>query len=362
MIKRTALLLSFLVLVILQFKSKHTFRRPIAAAESVQVVGIALTANHATASRRYSNGTFDDLGRVEASKEYIELIEALTSWGSEHPRYVQADLSLQSNRCHTSMLTAPSPPYHSMEDMWDDWPRQLLRSARKKIGLPASSDVATVARLLTPILKLVAETDASPMSALISFPAFRGLYQEDLDDVTTYLGLRKIRAGYERHPHELVAAFAGNGLGLNTTDNNETFPVRPTLLIEYTERALLLHHSWMDKAIELPAPHMQLQMSFDKGSNHDPSEQDLTEFILSFLYDEYVKALPPPVPKKVTMLITGSAQSLADGRVERAARTAVGALGSTIEMFAGNPEYMAARGAAELVRHSTTRGTFDDNQ
>jgi hypothetical protein len=95
---------------------------------------------------------------------------------------------------------------------------------------------------------------------------------------------------------------------------------------------------------------MQLQMSFEMGSNQDPDEEEILEFILRFLYDEYVKQLPPPVPAKVTVLVTGSASSLADGKVERAARSAVAALGSKIDFFTKNPEYIAAQGAAELMR------------
>jgi hypothetical protein len=154
-------------------------------------------------------------------------------------------LGHQWHGSHIPSLTAfIRPPYRSMQDMWDDWPRQMIRSARRRIGLPSSSDVGIIARLVTSILDLVAESDKSAVSALISFPAPRGLYQEDSSDVMTYLGLYQIRYGYEKHPHELVAAFAGNGLGLNrSVEDSPEFPERPTLLVEYTEVAFLLHHS-----------------------------------------------------------------------------------------------------------------------
>lgn len=42
-----------------------------------QVIGIALTINHVTATRRDNNGTLHDLGRVEAASEYIELLQRL---------------------------------------------------------------------------------------------------------------------------------------------------------------------------------------------------------------------------------------------------------------------------------------------
>jgi hypothetical protein len=48
--------------------------------------------NHVTVSRRHSNGTFDDLGHIEALGDYVELVRRLTSWSSEHPRYVRISL------------------------------------------------------------------------------------------------------------------------------------------------------------------------------------------------------------------------------------------------------------------------------
>lgn len=49
-------------------------------------VGIALTVDHATASIRYENGSFADLGRVEASDEYKELMQRLASPDARHPQ------------------------------------------------------------------------------------------------------------------------------------------------------------------------------------------------------------------------------------------------------------------------------------
>ncbi|KAF2833176.1 hypothetical protein CC86DRAFT_399818 [Ophiobolus disseminans] len=236
-----------------------------------------------------------------------------------------------------------------MEDSWNDWPRQILRSARRSMGLPASSDVAIVARMLQPILDLVEQTERSTISALVSFPALRGLYQEDIVDAALHVGLTQIAYGYEYHPHELVATFAGHGMGLEYLNHDpDEFEHRPTLLVEYTKKAFLLHHRYMTQAVEIPWPHMQLQMSFDMGGGRHPDLHAITDFLFKFLSDEY-KRVGDPAPQKVTILITGSAQSLADGKMERAATLAVNALGSSIESFSKNPEHMAARGAAELA-------------
>lgn len=48
-------------------------------------IGIALTVDHATFSARYSDGSFKDLGRVEAHDNYIELMERLSLPSSSHP-------------------------------------------------------------------------------------------------------------------------------------------------------------------------------------------------------------------------------------------------------------------------------------
>lgn len=237
-------------------------------------------------------------------------------------------------------------------------PRQWLRSARKAIGLPASAEVGIIAKTIKPALRLVEDTSKASISALISFPGLRGLYQEDILDTEIYLGLREKINRYQYHPHELVAAYAGHGLGLdnsrngsNNYDNTEDdFPVRATLLVEYTEVALLLHHAYMTKAIEIPKFSLILKMSYDMGGDRKPNEEDIREFVLRFLYDEYITRGLGKVPHSVTVIITGSGGiDDDDEKLQQAVITAVRALGSQIELFVGNTDYVAARGAAELV-------------
>jgi hypothetical protein len=49
------------------------------------IIGIALAVDHATVSARYNNGTFEDLGRVEANTEYIDLMQRLSLPSASHP-------------------------------------------------------------------------------------------------------------------------------------------------------------------------------------------------------------------------------------------------------------------------------------
>ncbi|KAH7078084.1 hypothetical protein BKA63DRAFT_489581 [Paraphoma chrysanthemicola] len=299
------------------------------------VIGIALTANHGTVSLRNEDGSFTDLGRIEGSLEYTKLMRRLASQESWHL----------------------SDPYGSLDNMWDDWPRQILRSARKSIGLPASSEVAVIARFLKDVLALVDARDGQSPSTLISFPALPGLFQEDIVDAASYIGLRSLRNGFEKHPHEMVAAYAGNGLGLIMSCSGprkcdkagDKFEVRHTVLAEYTEAALLLHHEYMNKALEIPYAEMTLKVSFDLGSGQQPSEEDLRSFFLKFLSHVYTIGGSFDAPEKITVILTGSLDSVADGKLQNASKAAVQALPSKFEGFFDNSNYIAARGAAELA-------------
>ena len=51
-------------------------------------VGFALTVDHATATIRHNSTFFEDLAKVEASEEYIKLMQRFSLWSSQHPRCV----------------------------------------------------------------------------------------------------------------------------------------------------------------------------------------------------------------------------------------------------------------------------------
>ncbi|KAH7078085.1 hypothetical protein BKA63DRAFT_279190 [Paraphoma chrysanthemicola] len=332
MLKATSCLLAAICVCFMIWVSWREIQLNDAFGSSI-VVGIALTANHAALSCKHTNGSFEDLGRIEGTAEYIALMRRLSSWDSWHLH----------------------PPYRSLGDLGNDYPRQMRRRARKAAGLPASSDVAILASVLKSIIDVVGNRTELPLSALVSFPALPGLYQEDIADAAIYVGLHQLRDGYGLHPHELVATYAAHGFGLKNgselLSGDKSFPTRPTLLVEYTEIAFLLHHDFMGKAIELQWPSIALRTSLAMGSDHSPDEIEIRNHVIEFLWDEYLIREPDDgrAPETVTVLITGSSKSLADGRLQNATRTAVDLLHSRIEMFSHNPEYIAARGAAELA-------------
>ena len=70
------LAISYAQAVAVELREKPTSMSP--------VVGISLTANHATAVVRWPDGTFENLGRVEASKAYVKMMRRLSLPSSVH--------------------------------------------------------------------------------------------------------------------------------------------------------------------------------------------------------------------------------------------------------------------------------------
>jgi hypothetical protein len=102
-----------------------------------------------------------------------------------------------SSVCHSlapfslkRLIHRSSRPYDSIEDIIRDRPRQLRRSARKMLGLPASSDVGELAGMINGLRAAVEKYLGRPISAAsITIPHLYALYQEDLEDAFEYLGL-----------------------------------------------------------------------------------------------------------------------------------------------------------------------------
>ncbi|KAF2831520.1 hypothetical protein CC86DRAFT_140294 [Ophiobolus disseminans] len=310
----------------------------------ISTVGIALTVDHATASVRYQNGTFEDLGRVEANAEYKELMRRLSS----------------PDACH------PHPPYESSEEEWHDYPRQLRRRLRMLVGLPASSDVAILAELLENIAQITFPEPGSQRAAVISYPALWALYQEDLYDAAAHRGIATLRSSPwgNYQSVELVSAYAGHGLGLckdpvssfdRCFEEEEHLPERLVVLFEYTEYALVMHRRYLSRVHLDPFMDTFIDPSFDLGSANHPSGADIQKFVLQFLLHKigcYEGYYPFTCPEVVTFILTGSESSYRGENarmVIEAIAVAVHEFGSTGELFFSNPDFMAARGAAEMA-------------
>jgi hypothetical protein len=128
--------------------------------------------------------------------------------------------------------------------------RDFKRQIRKLLGLPATSDVGELAKLLKPLRRQTEIILGHKISAaVITIPHLAALYEEDLRDLFDYLGLTYL-AG---HPYwygnrfcEAAATYAGNGFGLcsNFTDvrrckiEEQDMPREYVLSITYTRSAL----------------------------------------------------------------------------------------------------------------------------
>lgn len=259
-----------------------------------------------------------------------------------------------------NQLTYPSPPYSDMDEAWDDQPRQYWRKIRKAVGLPASADVGTISTMLQQLLSL---TNSPSSTAIISYPALPGLLHEDIYDAADYVRLYLPDGNHRFPPREAAAAYAGYGMGLCRSFENEKkcrdegleLPEREVLLIEATETALLLHASILREAYDLGIPVHDTAVSFDLGtgtagmSSTDDSTQ-VRDFIIPLLRRRYSHR-PRPV-KKITVLMTGSVGSVNSPAVRNGVLDALNEVGLEADIRAEQPEFIAARGAAELARRA----------
>jgi hypothetical protein len=248
-----------------------------------------------------------------------------------------------------------------MEELWEDWPRQILRSTRKRIGLAASGDVAVISRMLRQVLDLQPADPRMSLRAnpvVISYPALYGLLQEDIADAAEYLGLSILSGNHVYQPRSIVAAYAGHGLGLcDTYGDRETcrregigLPVHEVLLVEHTEHALFLHVKGMREAYELASRDISIFADFSLGHMEVPGLADkIGQAVRQFLQEKYRRV---GLPVKFTTIMTGSKIRK---EVTEAIEKAIKDLGCEVEMLNAEPEYIAARGAAELAWRSLER-------
>jgi hypothetical protein len=309
-------------------------------------------------SLRHADGSFEDLGRVDGDSSYIEMIKRLSSRAAQHAWYIlkTKNLPIKYTFHHINLnLWQNSPPYSSMEDMWEDTPRQAWRSLRKKIGLAPSPDVATISNLVKNLLSLTKSPTAPYV--VISYPGIAALYKEDINDVAEYLGLPKLTGFYNFHPSEIYASFAGHGLGLcehfeakdRCQDEGSQLPMRETFLVEYTDQAILLQTEYLQTALDVDYgstdPHSIASFELGAHSSVDNHASRVAEFVYRFLSSWYGN-VPIGVPDELLIIMTG----IMDDGIEEAIRDAAGRVVPNAQMLASKTEFVAARGSAELAR------------
>ncbi|KAL9616042.1 MAG: hypothetical protein Q9160_009043 [Pyrenula sp. 1 TL-2023] len=282
---------------------------------------------------RHADGSVTDIARVDASQQYKNLIKRLSLDAAAHP----------------------SPPYRKQGEWEHDLFRQIVRRTRKAIGLPASSDVGLLARLMQQ-LRETAESHLSQSidAVVISYPTLTGLYVEAINDAADYVGLRVLTGFSFYQPRNVFAAYAGHGMGicdqrggmLQCRKELSALPVRDVLLAECTSTAMLLHVRRIRAAIDTADPDVTAFADFDdqndSSSPYDPSR--LVHSVTQVL-EEYYRFKDRP--KEITVVVSGNRGD--DSLVTKIISEAVRSFGPEPDMLTKEALFISARGAAQLA-------------
>lgn len=280
-----------------------------------------------TVACRYANGTTENIAQISGSPAYLSMMKRLSQPASAHS----------------------SPPYTSMEDAWRDAPRELVRKGRKAAGYPASADVGTLSDLLRDLHERAEDHLSQPVpSAVISYTRLAGLYEEDINDAASYLGLMTLRGYHLHQPREIIAAYAGNGMGLcehyedvsQCNQEGSALPLRQVLSVQIVHTALVLNTEGVRQALDVADYDTTARADFSDGFD---SPERVVASVTSIL-EERFRFLPHP-PEMVVIASGDSANSA----ILQNVTDAVSSSGPTPRLFALEPLYIAARGAAELA-------------
>lgn len=262
-----------------------------------------------------------------------------------------------------------SPPYNSLPDFFRDQPRQAARASRKAAGLPASSDVGELAKLIKALLSEVkTHLGGRQISgAVATIPHLTALYQEDLEDAFEYVGLIYV----PQYPYwyggifpESGAVYAANGFGLcskykNTTscrEQHENPPHQPqhenVLSISFTSGMLASTWSVESMGFAFPASDQVIFVDFHLGlENRNDNPND--DYYWEALRDAVVKPALEAENywKKKTTKVLPHGDCATDEQFQKVLREVLSrALEPTPEIFMIDPVYAAARGAAEMAK------------
>lgn len=262
-----------------------------------------------------------------------------------------------------------SPPYNSVADYFRDQPRQAARASRKAAGLPTSSDVGELAKLITSLRSAVeARLDGRKISVAVgTIPHLAAMYEEDLADAFEYVGLIYL----PQYPYwyggifpESGAVYTGNGFGLcsNYTDQascdeeKRCPPHQPlhenVLSISYT--AGILTSTWSIKSMGFAYPGsdyyklVDLNLGWDKR-NEISNDDYYWEAVRDAIIKPALEASGHYNGKTDKILLHGDHST--DERFQDVLReVADRALENKPKIFELDPTFSAARGAAEMAK------------
>ncbi|EHL00157.1 hypothetical protein M7I_3925 [Glarea lozoyensis 74030] len=180
------------------------------------------------------------------------------------------------------------------------------------------------------------------------------LYNDDIIQTAIYLNI-PLQTGILFQSRELVAAFAGHGLGLcehpedrdGCYDELQRLPVKQVFHVEYTAKAMLFHTAPLRGAIDLADSDIRAVALWDMGGEAR-GEKDYVEKLRDYVL-KFVKEGRFSEEWETVVVMTGDEECVGDEEVKDVIRDGLKMAGITaVRILDARPEFVAARGAAEL--------------
>ncbi|KAI8944087.1 hypothetical protein F4801DRAFT_260946 [Xylaria longipes] len=304
-------------------------------------IGFDLSPSYATVAVSYPNGSIQSIARVEGDGAYREMMLRLSLPSSQHLHQ----------------------PYQDVGEAIRDSPRRTVRNTRKRLGIPSSGDVGTLGNMIHALRDQASEFVGEPVSAAaISIPHLAALYGEDLHDAFEYLSLAYLEFfpfSNFRPIHASIAAYAGNGLGLcrdyrdAAACEEEEFhiPSQFALAVSYTHTSLTTSQAHVSNAYYLEeTPTLEnLRLGYD--ARHQESYWEAVQHMLQS------PVVDSPVQRNISIVLVFG-DTTGKPRFRGVLREVVdNVLGGQPEIVDQQPEFSAARGAAELAKRAIFRQT-----
>jgi hypothetical protein len=293
------------------------------------------------------------VARMEGKPQYRNVIKRLSLKSSTHLQYVYPMM------LSPKVFTINSPPYAKMDDILYDKPRQLLRSLRKAIGLPASGDVAALGTMIQELqckAETILGTKIPSIPIVAVTPSLIALYEEDLVDAFEYASLQLFKIYMSGiYVHETSAAYAGYDLGLCSGYTNpgtckseiHNMPMEDVLSILYTRSGLRVIYTTVLSAYWFSSLGIRFYADWNLGLDAR-NEEDYWKRVSDTIQQgrrEWPGFAPPP---KVLLLGDSTGDPIFRGVLEEI----VQGWGNTSEIFGDDSEFVATKGAAELAKRS----------
>ncbi|KAF2225241.1 hypothetical protein BDZ85DRAFT_90644 [Elsinoe ampelina] len=305
-------------------------------------IGFDLTSTYGVAAVSYPNGTNVAIAKIDGSTKYRETIHRLSLETSKHI----------------------APPYDNLGDRWDDLPRQELRKWKKRLGLPASTDVGTLAEMVASLRDAVVQFTGSGIdSAVTTLPHLVAVYNEDITDAFEHVGLSSpVVWFYDHLVYETISAYAGHGLGIfknftnaeYTYDHMHDFDSEELLVILYTPDVLTVAVSSVKGAYFLWEPSVRFRLDFDLGSDklaHFLTPEEIEEYwsLVGEAIQEIYLARRYDPPHRVFLLGDSAGIPNFNDTVKGVISQLTNA---DVPFYDTDPVFAAAKGAAEFAKRA----------